>query len=108
MGCSPELSWACCWLLAVALNLASFELGMLSPHCSLNSLLLFEDSANLVFDMIVAIVVVLMVIMIVVTMDVMMVVMIALCNGNADGQGGGNCGGHDCGYKAVVMMVVIW
>ena len=106
MGCSPELSWACCWLLAVALNLASFELGMLSPHCSLNSLLLFEDSANLVMDMIEAIVVVLMVIMIVVTMDVMTVVMIAVCDGDDDGQGGGNCGGHDCGYK-VVMMVVI-
>ena len=103
MGCSPELSWACCWLLAVALNLASFELGMLSPHCSLNSLLLFEDSANLVIDMIVAMVVVLILIIIVVTMDVM----IAVCDGNADGQGGGSCGGHDCGYK-VVMMVVIW
>ena len=103
VGCSPELSWACCWLLAVALNLASFELGMLSPHCSLNSLLLFEDSANLVFDMIVAIMVVLM---IVVTMDVMTVVMIAVCDGNADGQGGGNCGGHDCGYKVVVMVVI--
>ena len=105
VGCNPELSWACCWLLAVALNLASFELGMLSPHCSLNSLLLFEDSANLVMDKIVAIMVVLM---IVVTMDVMTVIMIAVCDGNADGQGGGNCGGHDCGYKAVVMMVVIW
>ena len=93
MGCNPELSWACCWLLAVALNLASFELGMLSPHCSLNSLLLFEDSANLVMDMTVAKVVVLMVIMIVVTMDVM----IAVCDGYAGGQGGGNCDGHDYG-----------
>ena len=98
MGCNPELSWACCWLLAVALNLASFELGMLSPHCSLNSLLLFEDSANLVMDMIVAIVVVLVVIMIVVTMDVMMVVMIAVCDGNADGRVSGNCGGRGCVY----------
>ena len=62
----------------MALNLASFELGMLSPHCSLNSLLLFEDSASLVMDMIVAIVVVLMVIMIVVMMYVMMVLMMVV------------------------------
>ena len=106
VGCNPELSWACCWLLAVALNLASFELGMLSPHCSLNSLLLFEDSANLVMDMTEAIVVVLMVIMIVVMMDVMMVDIIGVCDGNADGQGGGNYGVHDCGYKVVVMVAI--